>query len=269
MIFDNHWSTAIIFIIDKKTVSTCSEDECEETEADEGDGGLVRVGRILGTFCLECLRSWWWWIISDDNVNMAPVFVMRCSVMMKDINWDGNVLDMYLSVPVFHFFIKSSEICFSPSPSLTKISLNRSVHLDSSDLFLTWISHLQSVCICPLKPSIPLASVRAVFWRNDLKLSCGDLVCPRDVVCEIASIVMEDIFPNTLISGTDGRAYLLHDIGWSGLSERAWFCRPSTFQRFSHSVLVPLPECHTIWANLAAFIGPGSKVCQVTDTQHK
>ena len=36
----------------RKTVSTCSEDECEEAEADEGDGGLVRVGRILGTFCL-------------------------------------------------------------------------------------------------------------------------------------------------------------------------------------------------------------------------
>ena len=125
-----------------------------------------------------------------------------------------------------------------------------------SDFFHTWISHLQSVCICPLKPSKPLASVRADFWRNDLKLSCGDLVCPRDMVCEIASIVMEDIFPNTLISGTDGRAYLLHEIGWSGLSERAWFRQPSTSQRFSHSVLVPLPECHTIWANLAAFLGP-------------
>ena len=39
----------------RKTASTCSEDECEETEADESDGGLVRVGRVLGTFCLECL----------------------------------------------------------------------------------------------------------------------------------------------------------------------------------------------------------------------
>merc|ERR1719370_1324986 len=28
-----------------------------------------------------------------------------------------------------------------------KKSLNRSVHLDSSDFFHTWISHLQSVCI--------------------------------------------------------------------------------------------------------------------------
>ena len=141
---------------------------------------------------------------------MAPVFVMRCDVMMKDINCFGHV---FVCACVPFSFIKSSEICFSPSPSLTKISLNRSVHLDSSDFFHTCISHLQSVCICPLMPSIPLASVRAVFWRNDLKLSCGDLVCPRDVVCEIASIVMDDIFPNTLISGTDGRAYLLHDIG--------------------------------------------------------
>ena len=59
----------------RKTASTCSEDECEEAEADEGDGGLVRVGRILGTFCLECLRSWWWLIITDDDVKMAPIFV--------------------------------------------------------------------------------------------------------------------------------------------------------------------------------------------------
>ena len=137
---------------------------------------------------------------------------------------------MCFFVPVFHLNKKIHlKIWFSPFPSLTKSSLNRSVHLDSSDFFQTCISHLQSVCICPLMPSIPLASVRAVFSRNDLKLSCGDLVCPRDVVCEIASIVMDDIFPNTLISGTDGRAYLLHDIGWSGLSERAWFCQPSTF----------------------------------------
>ena len=177
------------------------DDYINDAEDDEGDVGVLF--RVVGApICVEMAMFW----------TCACLYL--CFIFKKDL-----------------------KIWFSPSPSLTKISLNRSVHLDSSDFFHTWISHLQSVCICPLKPSIPLASVRAVFWRNDLKLSCGDLVCPRDMVCEIASIVMEDIFPNTLISGTDGRAYLLHDIGWSGLSERAWLCQPSTSQRFPHSEL--------------------------------
>ena len=164
---------------------------------------------------------------------------------------------MCFFVPVFHLNKKIHlKIWFSPFPSLTKSSLNRSVHLDS----LWFLSHLDFSLVVRLYLSSDAlnttsqCSVRAVFWRNDLKLSCGDLVCPRDVVCEIASIVMDDIFPNTLISGTDGRAYLLHDIGWSGLSERAWFCQPSTSQRFSHSVLVPLPKCHTFWAKRALFV---------------
>ena len=31
-------------------------------------GVLVRVGRILGTFCLECLGSWW--VITDESSQM-------------------------------------------------------------------------------------------------------------------------------------------------------------------------------------------------------
>ena len=41
----------------------------EEAEVDESDGGLVRVGRVLGTFCLECLMM------------MITIMMMRMTVM--------------------------------------------------------------------------------------------------------------------------------------------------------------------------------------------